>query len=187
MWPNRLAQSHHVPSHSGAFFEHSVRRAGRQRPGRARAAALIAQHPMAPTRRSQKKESVPEQSPPLAPGSPPLAQGGPTLAQGGPTPAPDSRAAGAGNDENQGPVLSTPPDGLPEWAASALGDPIPEDDPMYCRLRYMQHALMTVTRVRLQARAEEQASQALSTLAAKHMQELSDHAACISRSLQRAP
>ena len=106
---------------------------------------------MAPTRRSQKKESVPEQSPPLAPGSPPWHRG------------------------------------LPEWAASALGDPIPEDDPIYCRLRYMQHALMTVTRVRLQARAEEQASQALSTLAAKHMQELSDHAACISRSLQRAP
>lgn len=123
---------------------------------------------MAPTRRSQTQDAPDEakpESPTLAPGSPQV---------------PGSPAAETADREG----LGAPTDGLPEWAAAALAEPVPEDDPAYCRLRYMQHALMTATRVRLQARAEEQASRALSTLAAKHMQDLSDHAACISRSLQ---
>lgn len=118
---------------------------------------------MAPTRRSQKKDAPDEANP----GSPTLAPGSP------PVETADREDLNAPTD-----------DGLPEWTAAALAEPVPEDDPAYCRLRYMQHALMTATRVRLQARAEEQAARALSMLAAKHMQDLSDHAICISRSLQ---
>ena len=73
---------------------------------------------------------------------------------------------------------------LPEWVQTALEplkDAPPSDNPERCRILYMQHVLATTMRIRLQARAEQDAASALSTLACK---DLEDAAAKITDSVQ---
>lgn len=77
-----------------------------------------------------------------------------------------------------------PSESLPQWVQAAL-EPLKDapaaDDPERCRILYMQHVLATTMRIRLQAKAEQDAASALSTLACK---DLEDAAAKIKDSVQ---
>ena len=61
---------------------------------------------------------------------------------------------------------------LPEWAQQALdGQNMDPNAPDYCKLRFIQHSLLTSMRQTLAARAQQQTAEALTELARDGLRE----------------